>query len=253
VYAIPLALLIGNTTGVVVQYVMVNRTMGFQLGNLISRRLRLPTRFDYTTSVLLTFVSYGYPMMHSLDVFWLGRTGTSDALGQYSAAYRLGFVFADAYTLIGMTALSHFADHRRRTGLSARRVIALLVFGAGIVAATVSVLAQPLVHAVFGASYADSVPLLQGFAFVTVVYMAVVMLANFAVARHRQRTVFAAYSVGVTISIVLKLVLRPSGAWDVLATTIAAEVLLLAVLLASLWRERVHESPKWENQPDAHH
>lgn len=230
------AIALGNLAGVRVQYWYVQRTFRFSMTNAMRHLWRSSRfRFDHRASLAMAFVSFGYPMLHSLDVFWLSRAAPAEELGEYSAAYRLMFVLADIYTLFGMTALSHFSATRGSTEQGWRLTpLALLV--ASCIAAGVALFAEPIVAITYGDGFQNSVALLRVFALVGVVYFAVVLLSNRAVAEHRQGRVFAAYLTAIGLSLLLKLVLRPADARVALLTTLGAELVLVVALALTVAR-----------------
>jgi O-antigen/teichoic acid export membrane protein len=231
-FFLPAAIAVGNLVGTRVQYWYVQRAFHFDLGTTVARLWRSHVRaFDYRASLLMVFVPFGYPLLHSLDVFWLGRIAPTEVLGEYAAAYRLTFVLADIYALIGMTALSHFSAVGPSGRSKLGRPIGFALLAASGLAILVALFAAPIVGVTFGSDYRDSAVLLRVFSVVSVIYLAAVLFSNKAVADHRQGDVFVAYTVAIGLSLLLKLMFKPTDALTALTTTVIAETVLVCLLL----------------------
>jgi O-antigen/teichoic acid export membrane protein len=200
----PWSLVIGYLVGTTALNVVVWILVPFRPRLRLSRR---HLRELLTFGGMLTLVDIGAAVAHQMDYLFVGRVLGPTSLGLYTIGFRLpelliinvavvaGEVLFPAYAMIGR-------DRLRDAFLLAMRSTAFVIFP---MAVALAILARPIVLALFGSQWVDSIAVMQ---------------------------VLVVYAVVITLSIPSGTVFKATGqAWILVALTIPY-VILLVIFLA---------------------
>jgi O-antigen/teichoic acid export membrane protein len=198
---------------------------------LCRRLLREAAPFTLTLALgLLTF---------KLDVVMLSAMKGSEAVGRYSAAFRLleGLVYLSA-AFVGtmfpvLSRLKTTSEQQLRS--ATRHAIDVVLAFALPGAVALALLAEPIIRILYGESYAASVPVLRWIGASLLFVFAGNFLAAVLSAVDRQKACFQVALAAVALNLVLNLALIPrlaeTGAAVAAAVTQASSALLLALLV----------------------
>jgi O-antigen/teichoic acid export membrane protein len=201
----PWSLVIGYLVGTMALNVVVWRLVPFRPRLALSRR---HLRELLTFGGMLTLVDIGSALAHQMDYLFVGRVLGPTSLGLYTIGFRLpelliinvavvaGDVLFPAYAMIDR-------DRLRDAFLLAMRSTAFVILP---MAVALAILARPIVLALFGSQWVDSIEVMQ---------------------------VLVIYGVAITLSIPSGTVFKATGqAWILVALTVPYVILLVTLLSA---------------------
>lgn len=229
-----LAVVMGSWTSVVLSWILVGR-----------ERAMLPKFSPRIPAMVLRAMPLGIAAIaiavyYTIDTILLGLMRTSSEVGYYAVAYRLVLPVLTVAVVTGNIALPVMSrllssDRERLPSLLSGLSRGLLLLGLPVAAGT-SLVAVPLMTAIFGDAYAPAaVPL------TVLIWSCVTVFANapfgfLMVARGQDRQYMRATVIGALLNVVANLLLIPAfGMLGAAAATILAELVVLAVIV---WETR---------------
>lgn len=243
------ALLVGGRTDVVLgalAFVMGSWTSGILSWVLVRRdramvpnfSLRIPTMVR--RAMPLGIAGIAIAVYYTIDTVLLGLMRTSSEVGNYAVAYRLVLPVLTVAVVTGNIALPVMSrllstDPERMPALLSGLSRGLLLLGLPIATGT-TIVAEPLVTAIFGAAYEPAaLPL------AVLIWSCVTVFANapfgfLMIARGQDRQYMQATVVGALLNVVANFLLIPAfGMLGAAIATILAEVVVLALIV---WQTR---------------
>jgi O-antigen/teichoic acid export membrane protein len=236
--AVAAVFLLEGVLNVAIGMPLLTRVLGVRVrvafdSALCRRLLREAAPFALTLAFgLLTF---------KLDVVMLSAMKGAEAVGWYSAAFRLleGLVYLSAAfvgTMFPVLSRLHATSEEQLRSTTRRALDAVVAFALPAAVALI-VLAAPIIHILYGPDYAESVPVLRWIGAALVFVFAGNFLASVLSAVDRQKACLLVTMAGVALNLALNVALIPRLAelGAAVATTVT-QALVAAAMFALVQR-----------------
>jgi O-antigen/teichoic acid export membrane protein len=230
VVAVAVAYSIGSTTGVLIGFVLLARTIG------VPARAVQPRRWRSMAVESVPFASQDAftVLLARMDTLILSVLATQAIVGIYGAAYRLfESTFLLTYALSGsFSAMYAYLGHDTSPSLSSmfQRSIKLALVLLTPVAVLLAVLADPICRRIYGSAFAASATPLRILAPATVLLGLVSLASSLLLSRENPRRMVSLTAVIVVVNVALNLVLIP-----LYKDTGAAVAMLASEALFAVW------------------
>ena len=228
---------------------------------MVHRDLGLPVRpefgglIDYIFGgIAFAFGSAAQKLYVDLDKTMLARLSTLEATGAYSAGYRVvDMVIIPLWSILAAAVPRFFRAGDSGTGSAVVYALRLLPLPLLYALGTALVLhfAAGLLPQVLGASYAESVIVLQYLAWLPLVSTPRLFLQVALSTSGQQRTVVGVLMAGVIVNVLLNFWLIPYWGWQgAIVSTYAAEILitlLIILLIITNRKDFTENGSQWRN------
>jgi O-antigen/teichoic acid export membrane protein len=178
----------------------------------------------------------------NIDVLMLGLLATSQAIGYYSAAYRLVFfiqTIAGLYATVILPRLAR-ADSDGDSSAVVRDTARLAFVGGSLMVGVVAPLAPDLLVLVFGAAFAPAGPVLTALTIAGACIVVSLIFGSLAIAVHLDRYYVAFAWSAAALNVAMNLVLIPRlSFYGAAISTLATELLLAGCFTTLLWKRGV--------------
>ena len=231
---------------------LVGTVLAFVLGLVLQFRYVVRPRFALDPSswwpLMRVAIPVGVALIFQLtlfraDIVILQILDSERAVGQYGAAYRLFEATLFVSWAVGSAiypVLARYADETDMVRSVLERAIKLVVAITLPAALVAGVLAQPIVHLLYGAEFEPSARALQLLAPAIVLCSVSHVTAVLLLAEHRERAIAVVYAIVAAANIAANFALIPRYSLNAAAAiTTLSELLLCVLMLGYLHRHRI--------------